>query len=90
MEDSQSKEGGKLGVKEQVREIGTQEGPSSPSGLTQTPPFPAFLKENLKVIRTLIREHDKQNKIGVSLKKLTCREVELDDSGNPRHNSSSK
>nr|GEY27459.1 protein kinase-like domain-containing protein [Tanacetum cinerariifolium] len=51
----QPEEGEYLDVEKQSVEIETQERPYAPSGPTHVPPYPAFVKKNLKVIRTLIR-----------------------------------
>nr|GEU41635.1 hypothetical protein [Tanacetum cinerariifolium] len=51
--------------------IGSREGPSAPAPLTQTTPSLAFLKENIDVLRTLIKEHDKQAHTKTTPKKLT-------------------
>ncbi|GKD05513.1 hypothetical protein Tco_1180487 [Tanacetum coccineum] len=59
------------GVEEKGIGTGSQEGPSAPALLAQTTPSPAFIIENIDVLRTLIKEHDQQNKPSATLKKLT-------------------
>ncbi|GJX42916.1 hypothetical protein Tco_0259592 [Tanacetum coccineum] len=56
------------------RDVGTetQKGPTEPVSQTQTTlsPSPAFIKENIDVLRTLIKEHDQQTKTKSTPRKL--------------------
>ncbi|GJT65673.1 hypothetical protein Tco_1017153 [Tanacetum coccineum] len=52
------------GVEEEGMRMGSQEGPVVPASLGETTTFLAFIKENIEVSRTLIREHDQHDKIG--------------------------
>ncbi|GKB48249.1 hypothetical protein Tco_0899002 [Tanacetum coccineum] len=47
--------------------MGSREGPSDP---TQMTPSSDFIKENIDVLRTMIKEHDHQAKAKVTPKKL--------------------
>ncbi|GJY32607.1 hypothetical protein Tco_0417076 [Tanacetum coccineum] len=61
MADSQlPDEGPQRGELEGAR-AGSQERPSEPALLTQTTPSPAFIKENINVLRTMIKEHNQQD-----------------------------
>ncbi|GKE10979.1 hypothetical protein Tco_1414530 [Tanacetum coccineum] len=57
-----------------TRDVGTEthEGPTEPVLQTQkTPsPSPAFIKENIDVLRTMIKEHDQQAKMKATPRKL--------------------
>ncbi|GJT27942.1 hypothetical protein Tco_0908217 [Tanacetum coccineum] len=70
-------------VKEEVRvleprDVGTetQKGPTEPVSQTQTThsPSPAFVKENIDALRTIIKEHDRQNKTKTAPRKLVYAE----------------
>ncbi|GJX74550.1 hypothetical protein Tco_0313145 [Tanacetum coccineum] len=56
------------------RDVGkeTQKGPTGPVLQTQaTPsPYPAFVKENIDALRTMIKEHDRQTKAKTTPRKL--------------------
>nr|GEY31172.1 reverse transcriptase domain-containing protein [Tanacetum cinerariifolium] len=56
--------------------MGPQEGPTEPAQLTQTTPSLAFIKENIDVLRTMIKEHDQQAKAKATSKKLANDESE--------------
>ncbi|GJT43556.1 hypothetical protein Tco_0952271 [Tanacetum coccineum] len=58
--------------------MGSREGPFEPAQLAQTTPSSAFIKENINMLRTMIKEHDQQAKVKVSPKKLFCGEEDLD------------
>nr|GEW14569.1 hypothetical protein [Tanacetum cinerariifolium] len=49
---------GVQGVEEEGTRTGSQEGPFAPAQLAQTNPSPAFIKENIDVLRTMIKKHD--------------------------------
>ncbi|GJR86831.1 hypothetical protein Tco_0210842 [Tanacetum coccineum] len=55
---------------------GLREGTSEPAQLAQTTPSSAFIKENIDVLRMMIKEHDQQAKAKAAPKKLV-----YDDSG---------
>ncbi|GJY26109.1 hypothetical protein Tco_0400835 [Tanacetum coccineum] len=56
------------------REVGTetQKGPTEPVSQTQTTPSPSpvFIKENIDVLRIMIKEHDQQTKTKTTPRKL--------------------
>ncbi|GJZ95494.1 hypothetical protein Tco_0667828 [Tanacetum coccineum] len=60
--------------------MGSRDGPTAPALLARTTPSPAFIKENIKASRTLIREHDQHDKIEEAPKQLTYDESEREDS----------
>ncbi|GJS14625.1 hypothetical protein Tco_0409097 [Tanacetum coccineum] len=62
--------------------VGSQEGPTEPAPLAQTTPSPNFIKENIDVLRTLIKEYDQQAKANATPKKLAYDESEEEDSDN--------
>ncbi|GJR58855.1 hypothetical protein Tco_1501017 [Tanacetum coccineum] len=59
---------------------GSQERPSEPAPLAQTTHSPSFIKENIKVLKTMIKEHDQQAKTKGTSKKLVYDESEEGDS----------
>ncbi|GJT83909.1 hypothetical protein Tco_1058251 [Tanacetum coccineum] len=81
LRDSQQDKGEAMGVEEQGVEIGTHERPSAPYMLAQTSPSPAFIKENIEVLRTMIKEHDQQGYTRSNPKKLTYDEFKREGSG---------
>ncbi|GKA23016.1 hypothetical protein Tco_0708978 [Tanacetum coccineum] len=56
--------------------MGSREGPSEPAPLAQTTPSPAFIKESIDVLRTMIKEHDQQAKAKATPKKLVYNDSE--------------
>ncbi|GKD53337.1 hypothetical protein Tco_1286724 [Tanacetum coccineum] len=58
----------KIGLENTV--VGPREGPSEPAQLTQSTPSPTFVKENIDVLRTMIKEHDQQAKGKTTQRKL--------------------
>ncbi|GJX03641.1 hypothetical protein Tco_0189557 [Tanacetum coccineum] len=83
MVDLQPERKGVQGVKEEGMGTGSREGPSAPTLLAQTTHSPTFIKENIDMLRTMIKEHDQQTKTKATLKKLT-----YDDSEEERSKSS--
>ncbi|GJY43702.1 reverse transcriptase domain-containing protein [Tanacetum coccineum] len=83
MVDSQLEEEGAQRVELEGTGTGSREGPFEPAQLAQTIPSPTFIKENIDVLRTMIKEHDQQTKAKATLKKLVC-----DDSGEEGSDSS--
>nr|GEY38062.1 reverse transcriptase zinc-binding domain-containing protein [Tanacetum cinerariifolium] len=71
MVDSQPEWEGVQGVEEEGTRIGSREGPSAQTLLAQTTPFLAFIKENIDMLMTIIKEHDQQTKTKETPKKLT-------------------
>ncbi|GJQ91081.1 reverse transcriptase domain-containing protein [Tanacetum coccineum] len=71
MVDPQPEREGVQGAEEEGTETGSREGPSAPTQLAQTTPSSAFIKENIDMLRTMIKEHDQQTKTKVTPKKLT-------------------
>ncbi|GKB42040.1 hypothetical protein Tco_0886982 [Tanacetum coccineum] len=59
-----------------------EEGPTEPAPLAQTTPSTDFIKENINVLKTLIKEHDQQAKAKATPKKLAYDESEEEDSDN--------
>ncbi|GJT28817.1 hypothetical protein Tco_0909092 [Tanacetum coccineum] len=59
----------------------SREGPSAPAPLNQTTHSSAFIKENIDVLRTLIKEHYNQAHTRATLKKLTYGDSEKEGSG---------
>ncbi|GJX77705.1 hypothetical protein Tco_0324516 [Tanacetum coccineum] len=55
-----------------TRDVGTEThgGPTEPVLQTQKTPSPAFIKENIDVLRTMIKEHDQQAKMKATPRKL--------------------
>ncbi|GJU13603.1 hypothetical protein Tco_1135999 [Tanacetum coccineum] len=57
-----------------TRDVGTEthRGPTEPALQTQKTPSPslAFIKENINVLRTMIKEHDQQAKMKATPRKL--------------------
>ncbi|GJW76065.1 hypothetical protein Tco_0137747 [Tanacetum coccineum] len=72
MVDSQPMEEEFQGVATRDAGTETHEGPTKPVLQTQkTPsPSPAFIKENIDVLRTMIKEHDQQAKMKATPRKL--------------------
>ncbi|GKB59226.1 hypothetical protein Tco_0915412 [Tanacetum coccineum] len=70
----------------ELKGIGTgpREGPSEPAQLAQTTPSPAFIKENINVLRTIIKEHDQQAKAKATPKKLVYDDSEEEGSDSLR------
>ncbi|GJT15745.1 reverse transcriptase domain-containing protein [Tanacetum coccineum] len=60
--------------------VGPQEGPTEPAQLTQTALSPVFIKKNIDVLRTMIKEHDQQAKAKATPKKLAYDESEEENS----------
>ncbi|GJS82931.1 reverse transcriptase domain-containing protein [Tanacetum coccineum] len=81
--DSQLEGEGAQRVELEGTGTGSREGPFEPAQLAQTTPSPAFIKENIDVLRTMIKEHDQQTKAKATLKKLV-----YDDSGEEGSDSS--
>ncbi|GKA35271.1 hypothetical protein Tco_0721762 [Tanacetum coccineum] len=80
MADSQlPDEGAQRGELEGV-EAGSQERPSKPAPLAQTTLSPASIKENINVLRTMIKEHGQQAKTKATPKKFAYNESEEGDS----------
>ncbi|GKD21472.1 hypothetical protein Tco_1223175, partial [Tanacetum coccineum] len=81
--DSQLEGEGAQRVELEGTGTGSREGPSEPAQLAQTTPSPAFIKENIDVLRTMIKGHDQQTKAKATPKKLVyddSREEDLDSS----------
>nr|GEW60447.1 hypothetical protein [Tanacetum cinerariifolium] len=81
MVDSVSEREGVQGVEEVGMGTSSRERPFSPALLTQSTHFSAFIKENIDVLRTLIKEHDKQAQTKATPKKLTHDDFEEKGSG---------
>nr|GEV15851.1 reverse transcriptase domain-containing protein [Tanacetum cinerariifolium] len=80
-----------VGVGEGVTEVGLegmgvglQERPTEPAQLTQTTPSSAFIKENMDVLRTMIKEHDLQPKAKMTPRKLVYEEFIEENSGSSK------
>ncbi|GJX57820.1 hypothetical protein Tco_0805888 [Tanacetum coccineum] len=71
-------------------ETGSREGPSAPAQLAQTTPSSAFIKENIDMLRTMIKEHDQQTKTKLTLKKLTYDDSEIEGSESSKSKDLSK
>nr|GEV04967.1 ribonuclease H-like domain-containing protein [Tanacetum cinerariifolium] len=70
MVESQIEREGAQRVELEGTGMGLREGPSEPAQSAQATPSSAFIKENINVIRTMIKEHDHQTKAKVTMKKL--------------------
>ncbi|GJW27402.1 hypothetical protein Tco_0044277 [Tanacetum coccineum] len=80
MVDSQPEREGVQWVEEEGTRKGSREGPSAPTLLAQTTPSSAFIKENIDMLRIMIKEHDQQTKTKATPKKLTYDDFEVDGS----------
>ncbi|GKC12736.1 hypothetical protein Tco_1009518, partial [Tanacetum coccineum] len=60
---------------------GSLEKPFEPASLPQATPSSAFIKENIEILKTMIKEHDQQAKAKATLKKLAYNESKEGDSG---------
>ncbi|GJR22055.1 hypothetical protein Tco_0970582 [Tanacetum coccineum] len=76
MVDSQPSEEGAQGEGLKGMGDGSPEGPSKPAPFAQETPSPAFVKENINVLRTIIKELKQQTKLKATPKKLACDEFE--------------
>ncbi|GKA77248.1 hypothetical protein Tco_0783709 [Tanacetum coccineum] len=76
MVDSQLEGEGSQRVEVEGSGMGSREGPSEPAPLAQTTPSPAFIKESIDALRTMIKEHDQQAKAKATPKKLVYNDSE--------------
>ncbi|GJV60584.1 hypothetical protein Tco_1466684 [Tanacetum coccineum] len=74
MGDSQPNDRGNLSVEEQGNERGPLGVPFAPFGPAHMTPSPAFIKDNIEVLRTMVKERDQEDKARATPKKLTYRE----------------
>nr|GEX08483.1 putative reverse transcriptase domain-containing protein [Tanacetum cinerariifolium] len=61
--------------------VGLQEGPTKPAQLTQTTSSSTFIKENMDVLRTMIKEHGLQPKAKMTPRKLVYEEFKEENFG---------
>ncbi|GKA07773.1 reverse transcriptase domain-containing protein [Tanacetum coccineum] len=78
MVDSQLVEEEVQGLEPRDVRTEAQKGPTEPVSQTQTTPFPAFVKENIDLLRTMIKEHDQQTKTKATPRKLIYADSERD------------
>ncbi|GJY20666.1 hypothetical protein Tco_0393232 [Tanacetum coccineum] len=84
MVNSQLEGEGAPGARLEGTGVRPQEGPTELAQLTQTTPSSAFIKENIDVLRTMIREHDQQAKEKATPKKIAYDNSEEENSDNSR------
>ncbi|GKA95589.1 hypothetical protein Tco_0817627 [Tanacetum coccineum] len=63
MVDSQLEGEGAQRVEAEGTGMSSREGPFEPAQLAQTTPSPAFIKENIDTLKTMIREHNQHAKV---------------------------
>nr|GEY16117.1 hypothetical protein [Tanacetum cinerariifolium]GEY78697.1 hypothetical protein [Tanacetum cinerariifolium] len=64
--------------------MGSRKGPSEPAQLAQMPHSPTFIKENINVLRMMIKEHDQHAKAKANPKKLVYGSSNEEDSDSLR------
>ncbi|GKD54435.1 hypothetical protein Tco_1287822 [Tanacetum coccineum] len=86
MVDSQPMEEEIRGAKTRDMRTKTHEGPTKPVLQAQKIPSPssAFIKENINVLRTMIKEHDQQSKIKATPRRLAFAESDKETSARVR------
>nr|GEV88062.1 hypothetical protein [Tanacetum cinerariifolium] len=80
MVDSQIMEEEIWGAEARVVGTETHKGPTKPILQTQKTPYPssAFIKENIDVLRTMVKEHDQQAKIKVTPRRLAYADSDME------------
>ncbi|GJU79552.1 hypothetical protein Tco_1281917 [Tanacetum coccineum] len=77
-------------VKREKVETDVREGPFAPSLQAQATPPLAYIKENIEMLRTLIKEHDQQGQTNTTPKRLNYDDSEKDGSESSRARNSLK